>query len=166
MRIARSREDVEDAIQDAYAKVWHKLDALDIEEDDTAGMERFMCVVARNTYFDAMRKRSRRPAVSMSAALWDCDWNENIPDAFLDHETPEAIALRSEHNYEVDAAFSLGISALTDMHRDLIKAVVSGETPKQYADRNGVNPGTVSFRSWHARQRIKETLGELPFAGD
>lgn len=164
LKLSKDRDDAEDIVQDVYAKIWRRIDDPALLLDDENSMMRYLNTAVRNTYYDVVRKRSR--AKTECLVLDEGEGAKPLPVSLVDCETPETIAIDSEHNASVSLTFRKGISRLDKPHKDLIKAIVAGETPTEYARRKGTPTGTISFRSWQARQRIKAAIGTSPFAGD
>ena len=134
-----SREDAEDLVQETYARVLAKQRFLR-REDDLG----YLLRVLRNTFFNELRTRSRRPQTT------------SLPEhaEFVDRrsETRPEQALEAQEVYEA-------IASLPDAFRDVLVAVdVIGLSYREAAAALGTREGTVMSRLYRARQQIVRSV--------
>lgn len=135
-----SREDAEDLVQETYTRVLARPRLLS-ERDDLGYLLRAL----RNTFYDHVRERSRRP-VAAAVALEDID------------PVDLRANLRPEHAVETRELFA-AIAALPADFRDVLVAVdVAGLSYKEAGAALRVRTGTVMSRLYRARERVAEML--------
>jgi RNA polymerase sigma-70 factor (ECF subfamily) len=133
-----SREDAEDIVQEAYARVLTK--ERWINEDEVGYLVR----TVRNVFLSHCAARARRPqTVCDEAAL---EW-------VADQQSPSVADILE--NRGVLAV----IADLPDAHREVLVAVdVAGLSYKEAAAELGVPIGTVMSRLYRARERVVAAL--------
>jgi len=134
------REDVEDLVQDTYARVLAKPRLL--RGGDELG---YLMRVLRNTYVSSLRTADRRPQTA----------------ELQDHAHPREMrtSMRPEDAFEAAEVYA-AVSALPDQYRDAIVAVdVAGLSYNEAAKALGTREGTIMSRLYRARQQVARTLG-------
>lgn len=139
--LARREDGVEDLTQLTFIKMFRRLRGL----RDPAVFEPWLFRIARNTAFDAGRRRACRPVtVALDAEA------ERVPDP--GHE----LATR-----EVLAALDTALAALRPIDRQLVRLVVSGESYATAARRAGLSLASVKVRLHRVRPFLRTTVGAL-----
>ncbi|RAI01051.1 RNA polymerase subunit sigma [Acuticoccus sediminis] len=141
LRILQDKGEAEDAMQDAYVKIWRYAERYAASR---ARATTWMVAIARNQCIDRLRAK-RTPAAALEAA-------ENVADAAM---RPDQKALASaEAKRLVDCIDGLG-----ETDGRLIRiAYFGGVTYKAIADRDGTPLGTIKSRMRRALAALKECL--------
>jgi RNA polymerase sigma-70 factor, ECF subfamily len=127
----------EDILQDVFVKIQSRLGQL----NDTAALQSWIYLIARNAIID--HYRTRKPTV----------------------EVPESLAVEPETgNGEVEelkAAFRRMIFSLPEPYRDaLVLTEFDGLTQQQLADRLGISLSGAKSRVQRGRKQLKQMLHE------
>ena len=117
--------------------------------------------IVTNACYDELRRRKRRPAVSLDDLMSDRE-NDVEFDVPSNDESPETIAQRRE----LANLLQQGITTLPDDQRiALVLSDVQGMSYEEIADATNSNIGTVKSRLSRARAKLREYLqqanGEL-----
>ena len=151
-RVARARlknrEDALDAVQDAFVNVVRATARLG-EQPMTLP---WLCRIVTNVCIDRQRKRWREPT-----ALLD-DTDASHLEAPQSHAFEPAAAFEAR---QLRAAIGAGIDALPAQHRTvLVMRELRGMTYEQIARGMKCPPGTVMSRLFHARRKLRRSIGE------
>lgn len=129
LRIVKDRTEAEDALQDAYVRIWRRSSTWRAGETSPLG---WLCAIARNCAIDRMRSRER-PAVNLAEALEIAD-----PDP-----GPETSAVMAGELQRVE----LCLGELPGERAQAVRAAyVDGYSYQELADRFGVPINTM--RTW------------------
>ena len=137
----------EDAMQDAYVKIWHQAGSYRPHLGDA---QAWLATVVRNACRDRLRALSREGAHLSDRADGDGD-----PPEVADHRTPEAV---------LDARMSASVAdcfeQLAERQRDLLTAAyVMGQTHGELARERGLPLGTVKTLIRRAVLALRACLG-------
>ncbi len=139
--LCRREEAIDDLTQLTFIKMFRRLRWL----RDPAVFEPWLFRIARNTAFDAGRRRACRPVtVALDAET------ERIPDP--GHE----IATR-----EILGALETALDQLKPIDRQLVRMIVAGESYADAARRFGLTIGSVKVRLHRVRPFLRTTVGGL-----
>jgi RNA polymerase sigma-70 factor (ECF subfamily) len=139
--LCRREEAVEDLAQLTFIKMFRRLRWL----RDPAVFEPWLFRIARNTAYDAGRRRACRPAtVALEAEAL------RIPDP--GHE---------EATREILGALELALAQLKPVDRQLVRMVVAGESYAEAARRFGLTVASVKVRLHRVRPFLRSTVGGL-----
>ncbi len=136
LRVLRDRAAAEDALQDAFIKIWHKADTYAVTGHSPMS---WLVTLARNTAID--RLRARRDTADI----------DGVPEARLSDPTPTAEA----RTIARDEARRIGrcLDALPRDRRDAVRgAYILGESYADLARRFDVPLNTM--RTWLRRSLI------------
>ncbi|MFZ9746534.1 MAG: RNA polymerase sigma factor [Opitutaceae bacterium] len=139
--LCRREEAVEDLTQLTFIKMFRRLRWL----RDPAVFEPWLFRIARNTAYDAGRRRACRPAtVALDAEAL------RIPDP--GHE---------EATREILGALETALAQLKPIDRQLVRLIVTGESYAEAARRFGLTVASVKVRLHRVRPFLRSTVGEL-----
>jgi RNA polymerase sigma-70 factor (ECF subfamily) len=139
--LCRREEAVEDLTQLTFIKMFRRLRWL----RDPAVFEPWLFRIARNTAYDAGRRRACRPAtVALDVEA------ERIPDP--GHE----LATR-----EILGALELALAQLKPLDGQLVRMIVAGESYAEAARRHGLSVASVKVRLHRVRPFLRATVGGL-----
>lgn len=145
-RIAGSSRDADDAAQEAMIRIVRNLDKF----DGRSAFGTWAYRIATNTSLDELRKRKRRPRLSIVGD--DEDGRSREPIDEMSHRRVEAVADR----LAIDAA----LADLTEEFRaPVVLRDVAGLDYAEIADELGVPIGTVKSRIARGRRMLIERLG-------
>jgi RNA polymerase sigma-70 factor, ECF subfamily len=129
----------EDVVQEAFLRAWRAADRFDPAAGPVLG---WLLVIPTNVAKDAVRARSRRPAVLV---------DDLEPFGAAEDGGIERVSLRDELGAALDG--------LTDAHRDaLVQTVLLDRPYDAVAEELGVRPGTVRSRVHYALRRMRAQL--------
>lgn len=143
LRILNNRAEAEDALQDAFVRIWQKADSY--AANGYSPMT-WLITLTRNLAIDKLRAR-KAPARDI----------DDVPDLRDSGPTPEDAALASSERAQID-------TCLDDLEADRSEAVrgayLEGESYQELADRFGVPLNTM--RTWLRRSllKLKECLSQ------
>lgn len=139
--LSRREEAIEDLTQLTFIKMFRRLRWL----RDPAVFEPWLFRIARNTAYDAGRRRAcRPPTVALDAEA------ERIPDP--GHE----LATR-----EILGALETALDQLKPIDRQLVRMIVAGESYAEAARRHGLTLASVKVRLHRVRPFLRTTVGGL-----
>lgn len=130
LRIVRSREVAEDVLQDVYIKVWSRAGRFDRER---ASPITWLCVIARNSAIDEVRRSGRREE----------DGADRLPDVADDAPHADDWLCRAE---DADALRACLDDLQEDQRKPVVIAFFEGLTHSELARRIGVPLGTLKSR--------------------
>jgi len=155
LRMLGQRQAAEDAAQEAFIAAWRHISTLRGES-----FRPWMLRIAANLCRDELRRRGRRPAVSLESAL-----EAGVPEPAEAAAPPESVALNSELRGQIEAA----LRQLPEEQRlALVLADVQGLDYQEVAAVMRTSLGTVKSRIARGRARLRQLLtaaAELPPAG-
>ncbi|HEV2067234.1 MAG TPA: sigma-70 family RNA polymerase sigma factor [Thermomicrobiales bacterium] len=138
----------EDAAQDTFIRAWGAIDTF------RGGVVRpWLLRIATNRAYDLLRAKSRRPATSLDAELFEVEphWTSQLVPA----EGPETHAARIELSVFLERA----LATLSDDQRlAVILSDVQGYGYDEIAEICGVAVGTVKSRISRGRARMRDLL--------
>lgn len=146
----RSAACVEDIVQDAFVKAFHKLDTYRSESSFSTWLHR----IAVNTALDFLKRNGRNPVQSVedpeeSGGPATGSVRIQAPDASLERE--ELVAITHEVLEELPEIF----------RTVLVLREFEGHSYQEIADLLGISIGTVESRLFRARARFKDALARL-----
>lgn len=152
LRMLGSPEAAEDAAQETFISAYRNAGKL-----RGANVRSWLFRIASNTCIDEVRKRQRRPSVSLDRPSSDEDARPvDVPD---EDPGPEKRTLQSELQDAVQ-------EALLDLPGDQRLAVtlrdLEGFLYEEIADAMGISVGTVKSRISRGRARLREAIRERP----
>jgi RNA polymerase sigma-70 factor, ECF subfamily len=143
--ILQSREDAEDAVQDAYVRAFRVFDTF-----AGAAVRAWLLAIVRNVAYTALatRKRSRK-AIALSEELSFGD-GLDLAAISLDPSPEEALIVREEQQFLLDA-----LTRLRPIHRDiLVLREIEGLSYAEISQIMGTAVGTVMSRLSRARAEL------------
>lgn len=138
LRVLRDRGEAEEALQEAFVRIWHKADQY--AANGLSPMT-WLITVTRNLSIDRLRKRKRREAQA------DGDAVELMVDPGLG---PEALAVASDERTQIAACLGELEAARAGAVRG---AYLDGLSYEELATRHGVPLNTM--RTWLRRSLLK-----------
>lgn len=145
-RIAGSSRDADDAAQEAMIRVVRNLDKF----DGRSSFGTWVYRIATNTSLDELRKRKRRPQLSIVGD--DEDGAPQEPADDMSHRLVDAVADR----LAIDEALA---ELPDDFRAPVVLRDVAGLDYAEIADQLGVPVGTVKSRIARGRRILVERLG-------
>ena len=143
LRIVRDSEEAQDLLQDVYVKVWRRAARFDPAK---ASPITWLCVTARNTAIDHLRRQGRQLRAAPEHDIAD-----------LPEEKPGADELLCEsEDYEALARCLDGLAE--EQERPIRLAFFDGLTHSQLADRLEVPLGTMKSRIRRGLQSLRGCL--------
>ena len=144
-RITRSREDLDDLVQDIFFLVYRKIRTFRFESRFSTWLTR----IAVNECLKALRRRRLR-----SLLFGDLPSPEDLPDG----KSPDS-ALRRLEREEQHQALRGAVDRLPEKQRIVVLLRYFEELPcEEIAEVLGCNAGTVRSRLFNARKRLKEMM--------
>ena len=152
-RMLGVREAAQDATQEAFLAAYNN-----IRRFRGTSFRAWLFRIAANAAIDEMRRRRRRPQVSLEAPFSDTETALDLPDLA---PGPEELALRSERARSMQAAL---LTLPPDQRLAVILADVQGLSYEEVGQVMGSSLGTVKSRISRGRGRLRHYLleqGEL-----
>lgn len=147
LRITGDRSLAEEAVQEAFWRVWRGADSFRAQRGTVAG---WLLGIARNLSIDLCRRRSARPPASPAGGVDQPI--DRVADPEMD--VPEAAWSAIKHQ-QVRAAMST-LSA--EQRRVIELAYFGGLTHQEIATASGEPLGTIHTRARLALRRLRESL--------
>ncbi len=150
MRLLRDTAAAEEAMQDAYVKVWNQAAQY---RPDLGSAQAWLAALVRNTCLDQLRA-SRREAQYVVAVPAD-DTDE--PLEIADHRSPEALLEAGMQGRHIDDC----LEQLKPRQRDLLaSAYILGQSHAEVARERAMPLGTVKTLIRRAVLLLRDCLGE------
>lgn len=147
LRLLRDPSVAEDAMQDAYVKVWHQAASY---RPAQGSAQAWLAAVVRNTCLDKLRALGREPVDSMDAMDAPVDPADTAPG-------PEQVLERSMSHGTLERCFG----ALKPQQRELLtQTYVMGHSHRELASQSGIALGTIKTVIRRAVIALRECLGE------
>ena len=150
LRMLRDTAAAEDATQDTFIRAWTAIDSF------RGGLVRpWLMRIATNRCYDILRAKSRRPAASLDAELFEVEpeWTSQANP----EEHPESFTAR----VELSGLLERALATLPDDQRlAVLLSDVHGHPYEEVAEITGVAIGTVKSRISRARARLRDVLLE------
>lgn len=140
----------EDASQDAFLSAYRA-----IRTFRGAAFRPWLMRIAANGCTDELRRRARRPALSLDAPLAGTDEHIDVPDKAAG---PELEALRSEQAIVVQAAL---LELPHDQRLAVVMCDIQGYAYEEIAEAMRCSIGTVKSRIARGREKLRRTLAPL-----
>jgi RNA polymerase sigma-70 factor (ECF subfamily) len=154
-RIMGDQAAAEDAAQETFISAYKNLKSF-----RGGSFKSWLLRIVTNACYDDLRRRKRRPAVSLDDLMNDQD-GEGSFDPAADDESPEDAAQR----HELVELIQLGITTLPEDQRvTLVLSDIQGLSYEEIAEITRTNLGTVKSRLSRGRTKLREYLqahGEL-----
>lgn len=152
LRIARNPDAAQDAVQEAFLRVWRRADTFDPER----GRARpWFLRLVRNVAIDQLRSRGVRGRAEMD--------NAHDPSADLPSEQPDDVAAREERAARIRSALA-GLPP--DQRRAVEIAYFEGLSHSEIAEREGMPLGTVKTRIREGVLRLRAFIVRSEGHGD
>ncbi len=148
VRIARNREDGEDALQDAFLKAYWRIETFKGQSSFSTWLTRIVI----NSCLMRLRKDRARPHISLSETNENgVAWVDNLPDRSADAESVFA-------KQEKTDLLSNAILRLKPTLRSVVDDYQQFDcTMAELAERNGISVGAVKSRLLRARIALKKS---------
>ncbi|HEX5478481.1 MAG TPA: sigma-70 family RNA polymerase sigma factor [Dehalococcoidia bacterium] len=159
-RMLGSTTAAEDATQDTFLSAYRHIGRCTGER-----FQPWLLRIAANACTDELRRRGRRPAVSLDAPrpVDDADAHERALDVPDTAAGPESEALRSEQRRAIAAAL---LRLPEDQRLAVILCDVQGFTYEEIADSTKASLGTVKSRIARGREKLRRELRAMGTIGE
>jgi RNA polymerase sigma-70 factor (ECF subfamily) len=148
LRILHNRDDAEDAVQDAFLKVWRSLAAF----EGRASFPTWLHRIVSNASLDLVRRNATRSETTERTDSQDVAIADREPS---DERTPETDLV----GYEIQMLVRTAVAALPAAHRQMVELRdFEDYSYQEMAEAIACPIGTVMSRLHHARNRL---AGEL-----
>jgi RNA polymerase sigma-70 factor (ECF subfamily) len=147
LRMIGSPATAEDSAQDAFLSAWRALPGF-----KGGSFRAWLMRIAANACTDELRRRGRRPAVSLDAPPPGSEEPIDVADR---SEGPEVRALRRERQAAIQAALLL---LPADQRLAVIMCDIQGFAYEEIAVAMGVSIGTVKSRISRGREKLRAEL--------
>jgi len=147
LRMIGNTAAAEDSAQDAFIAAWRA-----IARFKGGSFRGWLMRIAANASTDEIRRRARRPALSLDAPTPGAEDRIDVPDA---REGPETTALRREHQALLQAAL---LALPADQRLAVILCDIQGYAYEEIAAAMRVSIGTVKSRISRGRDKLRHEL--------
>jgi RNA polymerase sigma factor (sigma-70 family) len=147
-RMLGSGAAAEDATQDAFLSAYRNMRGF-----KGGAFRPWLMRIASNACIDELRRRGRRPAVSLDAPRPGSDEPIDMPDTAAG---PEAQAVRSEQQETIQAALLL---LPADQRLAVVMCDMQGFAYEEIATAMRTSVGTVKSRIARGREKLRRELG-------
>ena len=151
VRMLGSREAAEDATQETFLSAYRNVGRM-----RGVNVRSWLFRIASNTCIDELRRRKRRPQLSLDAPNADSDRPLDVPDP---QAGPERLALHGELNDALQAEL---LRLPHDQRLAVILCDVEGLSYEEIGEAMGSSIGTVKSRISRGRARLRELLRARP----
>ena len=155
LRMVGSPASAEDATQDAFLHAYRNIASF-----RGGSFRAWLMRIAANACTDELRRRGRRPAVSLDAPPPGGEEPVDPPDAGAG---PEALALRGELRASIEAAL---LRLPDDQRLAVVLCDIQGFAYEEIAEVTRVSIGTVKSRIARAREKLRALLAAEREQGD
>ena len=155
LRMVGNHAAAEDGTQEAFISAFRNIRAY-----RGGSFRAWLMRIAANACTDELRRRARRPAVSLDLPLPGHDAPPDVPDAA---PGPETEALRGEQQALVQAALLL---LPADQRLAVVMCDIEGFAYEEIATATAVSVGTVKSRISRGREKLRQALMEQMSAGE
>jgi len=138
----------EDSAQEAFISAWRAIAGFK-GRSDGGSFRSWLMRIAANACTDELRRRGRRPSVSLDAPPPGAEEPIDLPDAA---EGPETLALRKEHQAAIQAAL---LRLPPDQRLAVVMCDIQGFAYEEIAATMGVSIGTVKSRISRGRDKLR-----------
>ena len=143
--------DVRDIVQRAFVSLWVNIGHIERAESILPYLFR----IVRNMCYDELRRRRRFTHISICGEITECDIYATDPRR-KDNDAPDVILEQADLLEKIAAA----IDCLPEIHRHtMILYAEEDFSYEQIAETMKVDIGTVKSRIYHARKKLRATLG-------
>jgi RNA polymerase sigma-70 factor (ECF subfamily) len=148
LKILHNPDDAEDAVQNAFLKIWRCLGHFEGRSSFSTWTHR----IVMNASLDVLRKGASRPETVERSQGRDAD----LPEVEPSHEkTPEA----QLGDYQIQLLVRSAVAALPSAHRQAVELREFEDfSYQEVADTIHCPVGTVMSRLYHARHRLADDL--------
>lgn len=150
LRMLGSPPAAEDAAQDAFLSAYRSLRTF-----RGSAFRPWLMRIAANACTDELRRRGRRPALSLDAPVAGSDDHIDVPDPAAG---PEVEALRSEQATIVQAGL---LKLPHDQRLAVVMCDIQGFAYEEIAQAMGCSVGTVKSRIARGREKLRRELGPM-----
>lgn len=153
--LMKNRQDAEDVVQDAFARVYKRLGTF--EGDSSFYTWLYRIVV--NQSIDALRRRRREKRVELDSEDTRAAEREGVQmwPRFEPSDPGESAERR-----ELGAKLQRALDGLQEIHQAVILLrELEGFTYEEIAQTLGIRKGTVMSRLFHARKAMQRSLGAI-----
>lgn len=147
LRMLGSRMPAEDATQDAFLSAYRH-----IRSFQGTSFRAWLMRIAANSCTDELRRRTRRPVLSLDIPPAGSEDTIDVPDATAG---PEALALRGEQRALVQAAL---LRLPADQRLAVIMCDLQGFSYEEIAEAMRTSIGTVKSRIARGRDKLRREL--------
>ena len=146
LRYMTDRDTAQEVLQEAFLKVFDKLDVFDFK----GSLEGWVRRIVANTAIDALRKAKRNPFLSDQ----DTDFKQAGRDELVEREELDLIDLKAE--------IAMGaIAKLSPAYRTVFNLfVLEDYSHKEIAELLGINEGTSKSNLAKAKMNLQRILNE------
>ncbi|HET6614576.1 MAG TPA: sigma-70 family RNA polymerase sigma factor [Dehalococcoidia bacterium] len=148
LRMIGNAAAAEDSAQEAFISAWRGLAGY-----RGGAFRSWLMRIAANACTDELRRRARRPALSLDVPPPGADEPIDVPDA---SEGPETVALRHEHQAAIQAAL---LRLPEDQRLAVVMCDIQGFAYDEIAAAMRVSIGTVKSRISRGRDKLRAELG-------
>ena len=150
-RLTGNAADAEDVVQETLVKVMRRADSFRGEGDPMGWIYR----IALNEAREVLRRRRRRPAVSLESLPIDFDQSNHLQGVHAVPPTPDSGAVAEE----IDAAIRASIAELPDGYREaVVLHDLEGMSYQDAADLMELGLGAFKTRLHRARLQLRQKL--------
>lgn len=152
LKVLRNRDDAEDAVQDAFVKVWRNLDRFEGRSSFSTWIHR----IVMNASLDLLRRQASRNETSSQVA--DADEDRAPQIEAIEESTPESRLASTETQMLV----RLAVARLTPVHREVLTLREFEDSSYEEIAQAAACPiGTVMSRLHHARHRVATEIQSM-----
>jgi RNA polymerase sigma-70 factor (ECF subfamily) len=147
LRMLGASASAEDAAQDAFIAAWRNISAF-----RGSSFRAWLMRIASNACTDELRRRGRRPALSLDAPSPAGEEPLDVPDRSAG---PEEAALRDEQRRRIQAAL---LQLPGDQRLAVVLCDVQGFAYEEIAEAMRTSVGTVKSRIARGREKLRRLL--------
>jgi RNA polymerase sigma-70 factor (ECF subfamily) len=155
LRMIGSHAAAEDGAQEAFIAAYRNLRSF-----RGGSFRAWLMRIASNACTDELRRRARRPALSLDQALPGSDEGLDVPDPTAG---PETEALRSEQQAVVQAAL---LTLPDDQRLAVVLCDIEGFSYEEIAEAMRCSLGTVKSRIARGRDKLRSALLQMEQMGE